>query len=159
MFPASSLNDLLGEGVYGFSEREAVYLAAVKFCDDIFDSEWRLAERDSYTPEQVSHIFWWVMNEAWDVYCQVNANLPIAWLSITKKALEWDHVPINFHPWALAILEHFDLERYHAAYHLPRDEYEAIAHDLPVVLEGLRNYPAEKLAAPIDEDNWGYMDY
>ena len=99
MFPASSLNDLLGEGVYGFSEREAVYLAAVKFCDDIFDSEWRLAERHSYTPEQVSHIFWWVMNEAWDVYCQVNANLPIAWLSITKKALEWDHVPINFHPW------------------------------------------------------------
>ena len=75
------------------------------------------------------------------------------------KSLGVDHVPINFHPWALAILEHFDLERYHAAYHLPRDEYEAIARDLPVVLEGLRNYPVEKLAAPIDEDNWGYIDY
>ncbi len=68
-------------------------------------------------------------------------------------------MPINFHPWALAILKRFDLERYHAAYHLPRDEYEAIASDLPVVLEGLRNYPVAKLTAPIDEDNWGYIDY
>ena len=159
MFPMSCLDDLLGDEIYLFPQRKVVYFDLLVFYKRLFDSDWRLAERASYTPERISDIFWWGMNESWEFYCKVNVNLPVAWLGVAKKALEWDHVPVNFHPWALAVLEHFDLERYHAAYHLPRDEYEAIAHDLPIVLEGLCNYPMEKLAAPIDEDNWGYIDY
>jgi len=70
-------------------------------------------------------------------------------------------VPTNnrsLHHWALAILEKFDLPRYQAAYKLPLEEYQAIARDLPVVLQGLRDYLHDRLAPPIDETNWGYSD-
>ena len=43
-----------------------------------------------------------------------------------------------------------------AAYHMPAEEYEAVARDLPVVLQGLRDYPKERFAPPIDETNWRY---
>ena len=98
------------------------------------------------------------MNESWKSYGTVRPNAPIHWLAISKRALQLDHVPSNFYPWALAILEKFDLPRYQAAYHLPPEEYEAIARDLPLVLEGLRSYPPENLAPPIEEDDWGYND-
>lgn len=55
-----------------------------------------------------------------------------------------------------AILEKFDLARYQAAYKLPPEEYEAMKRDLPEVLESLRNYLADKLAPPMDKDNWGF---
>lgn len=159
MFPGIEVESLLKDDVYLFPARDDIYLRFLKYFVELFDYPRARAVWDQSNAEERSDRLWWVINETWELYCKANENLPVIWLATAKKALEWDHVPINFHPWVLAILEHFDLERYHAAYHLPRDEYEAIARDLPVVLEGLRNYPAEKLTAPIDEDNWGYIDY
>lgn len=98
------------------------------------------------------------MNEGWKSYCTMRPNMPLHWLGISKRALHWDHVPSNLHPWALAILESFDLQRYQAAYNMPAEEYEAVARDLPVVLQGLRDYPKERFAPPIDETDWGFTD-
>lgn len=159
MFPGVKVESLLKGDVYLFPERDDIYLKFLKYFIDLYDYPRAITVWNQSTDEERSGRLWRIVNEAWESYSKINENLPVIWLATAKKALEWDHMPVNFHPWALAILEHFDLERYHAAYHLPRDEYEAIAHDLPIVLEGLRNYPTEKLAAPIDEDNWGYIDY
>lgn len=75
--------------------------------------------------------------------------MPIWWLAWSKSMLKWDYIPSNFQPWALAVLEWFDLERYHQAYHLSQEEYDAIKHDLPLVIDGLKRYPAEKLAPAV----------
>ena len=159
MFPEVRLSDVLVDQIYGFSGRKPLYIEFLRYFIDLYDYPRAIAVWSQSTDEERSGRLWRIVNEAWESYSKINENLPVIWLATAKKALEWDHVPINFHPWALAILEHFDLDCYHAAYHLPRDEYEAIARDLPIVLEGLRNYPTERLTAPIDEDNWGCIDY
>jgi hypothetical protein len=158
MFPNASIEELCSDKIYQFDTTTPVYLALMAYYAEIFDypkaqERWKRAD-----PELRSSKLWWVMNESWKSYGTVRPNTPIHWLAISKRALQLDHVPCNFHPWALAILEKFDLPRYQAAYHLPPEEYEAIARDLPQVLEGLHHYPPEKLAPPIDEDNWGYND-
>ena len=158
MFPNASIEALTSDKVYEFGSTKPVYLALLKYFSDLHD--YPRAERvwRESTPDERSDSMWWVMNEGWGQYGTVNPDIPVRWLAISQRALYWDHVPSNFHPWALAILEKFDLPRYQAAYKLPPEEYEAIARDLPVVLQGLRDYPRDKLAPPIDETNWGYTD-
>jgi hypothetical protein len=158
MFSNTTIDELTGDAIYSFASRDPVYLQLLKYYADLYEypqsiERWRCA-----SPKQRNDRFWWVVNEAWAQYGAVNADVPIRWLAIAKRALHWNHMPSNFHPWALAILSRFDLPRYQAAYRMPPDEYEAVARDLPVVLEGLRNYPLDQLAPPIDETNWGYSD-
>lgn len=158
MFPNTSIEELTSDQVYQFDSTTPVYLALMAYYADLFDYPQEQARWQKYSPEVKTESLWWVMNESWKSYGTVNPDVPLRWLAISKRALQLDHVPSNFHPWALAILENFDLPRYQAAYHLPPEEYEAIAQDLPQVLEGLHHYPPEKLAPPIDEENWGYND-
>ncbi|NHQ85214.1 hypothetical protein HA050_03700 [Iodobacter sp. HSC-16F04] len=157
MFPCSSIDDLTSDDVYLFNSCNPVYLELLKCYSSIFDYD----VMNELVDEEVfnyGYLFWWVINETWELYGKINPAIPMRWLAISKRALQWDYMPGNFHPWALAILESFDLPRYQAAYHLPLDEFTAIEQDLPVVLEGLRNYPKENLAEPMDEDNWGLVD-
>lgn len=158
MFPNTTIDELTSDQVYEFGQTKSVYLALLEYYANLFDYPNAQARWNRADPEMRSGKLWWVMNEAWEEFGKVNPNLPLAWLGTAKRALQLDHMPSNFHPWALAILERFDLARYQAAYHLPPEEYEAIARDLPVVLQGLREYPPEKLGPPIDETNWGFND-
>ena len=158
MFPNTTLNELTSDKVYEFPECKPVYLALLKYYSDLYDYSFMQENWNEGDADYRNGRLWWVMNEGWKSFGTLQAILPMAWLSISKRALYWDHMPSNFHPWALAIVGSFDLARYQAAYHLPMDEYEAMQRDLPVVLEGLRNYPADKFAPPMDEDNWGYTD-
>jgi len=158
MFPNVKLQDLCSDEVYQFAEREPLYLELLKYFSDLYDYRQAVERWSRFGPIQRTGNLWWVMNEGWLYYGTINPDLPIRWLAISKRALQWDHVPSNFHPWALAILESFDLQRYQAAYHMPAEEYEAVARDLPVVLQGLRDYPKERFAPPIDETNWGFTD-
>jgi hypothetical protein len=131
----------------------------LKYFSDLYDYRQAIERwNNQLGPIQRSERLWWVMNEGWKSYCTMRPNMPLHWLGISKRALQWDHVPSNLHPWALAILESFDLPRYQAAYHMPAEEYEAVARDLPVVLQGLRDHPKDRLAPPIDETNWGLTD-
>lgn len=158
MFPNTTIEELTSDAVYQFESARPVYNDLLVYYHELYDypfQERRWAEAD---PETRTGRLWWVMNEGWKGYGTLNPHVPICWLAISKRALQWDHVPSNFLPWALAILEKFDLPRYQAAYHLPPFEYEMVARDLLDVLEGLRNYPREKLAPPIDETNWGFSD-
>lgn len=158
MFPNANLEDLCSDAVYQFAERKPLYLELLKYFSNLFDQTY-VRETWKYSPPpDRGDDLWWVMNEGWTSYSTVNPYVPLCWLATTKRALQWDHMPSNFHPWALAILESFDLPRYQAAYHMAEDEYEAVARDLPMVLQGLRDYPKEKFAPPIDETNWGYRD-
>jgi hypothetical protein len=158
MFPNTSVEALTSEEIYRFESRTPVYLQLLHYYEELFDYPKALARWDRAESQQRNDNFWWVINEGWRGYGTVNPNLPIAWLAHAKRALHWNHMPSNFHPWALQILSRFDLPRYQAAYHMLPDEYEAVARDLPIVLEGLRNYPLDQLAPPIDETNWGYSD-
>lgn len=158
MFPNSSLEELTSDEVYKFESTKPIYFALLKYFSDLYDYPFMQERWSQADPEERSGRMWWFMNEGWRTYSEVNPDLPIAWLATAKRALYWDHVPSNFHPWALTILEKFDLPRYQSVYKLPAEEYEAIARDLPVVLQGLRDYPHDKLAPPIDETNWGYSD-
>lgn len=158
MFPNTTIEELTSDRVYQFGSTTPVYLALMDYYAKLFDyphfqERWKCSDLDMRTGK-----LWWVINEGWKSYGTIRPNTPIHWLAISKRALQLDHMPSNFHPWALAILEKFDLLRYQAAYHLPPEEYDAIARDLPVVLQGLRDYPLERLAPPIDESNWGYCD-
>lgn len=158
MFPNTSIEELTSDRIYQFDSTTPVYLALMAYYADLFDYRQKKARWQKYSPEVKTESLWWVMNESWKSYGTVRPNTPIHWLAISKRALQLDHVPSNFHPWALAILDSFDLPRYQAAYQLPLEEYAAIAQDLPQVLDGLRHYPQEKLAPPIDENDWGYSD-
>ncbi|MDW5415701.1 hypothetical protein R6242_03845 [Iodobacter sp. CM08] len=164
MFPSVDVNEFCSDVIYQFGDCKPLYLALTEYYKALYDSgsyEERIAEQErghEFRQDMYCSSFWWVINEAWESYGKLNPAIPMRWLAISKRALQWDYMPSNFHPWALAILESFDLPRYQAAYHLPLDEFTAIEQDLPVVLEGLRNYPKEKLAEPMDEDNWGYVD-
>ena len=158
LFPNTSLEELTSDKVYEFSDCKPVYLALLKYYSDLYDYPFMAEKIKNNDADYRNGRIWWVMNEGWKSFGTLNPILPMAWLSISKRALYWDHIPVNFYPVALAILEKFDLERYQKAYQLPQEEYEAMKRDLPVVLEGLRNYPADKLAPPMDEDNWGYND-
>jgi hypothetical protein len=158
MFPNTTIEELTSNKVYQFAQTKSVYLALLEYYAALFDEPWAKENWASADPELRSGKLWWVINEAWEEFCKVNPNLPLAWLATAKRALQLDHMPSNFHPWALAILEKFDLPHYQAGYRLPPEEYQAIAHDLPLALQGLRSYPPEKFAPPIEEDNWGYSD-
>jgi hypothetical protein len=158
MFPNISLEALVSDEIYGFTSRESVYLRLLQYYEDLFDYPKEQARWASGSLKYKNDNFWWVMNEAWKAFSKPNANLPLQWLSHARQALHWNHMPSNFHPWALTILSRFDLPRYQAAYQMPLDEYEAVARDLPLVLAGLREYPLDRLAPPIDETNWGYSD-
>jgi hypothetical protein len=158
MFPNTSIDELTSDAVYAFAERQPVYLQLLHYYAELYDYPKAITRWEAAGPELRSDKFWWVMNEAWARYGTVNPDVPLRWLAISKRALHWNHMPNNFHPWAMAILSRFDLPRYQAAYHMLPDEYEAVARDLPIVLEGLRNYPLDQLAPPIDETNWGYSD-
>ncbi|MDW5415702.1 hypothetical protein R6242_03850 [Iodobacter sp. CM08] len=157
MFPCSSILELTSDEIYSFSSCDPDYLELLKYYSSLFDYSAmnQLVYEGVFSYE---YLFWWGINEEWEAYGRINPAIPMRWLAISKRALQWDYMPSNFHPWALAILESFDLPRYQAAYHLPLDEFTAIEQDLPVVLKGVRNYPKEKLAAPMDEDNWGLVD-
>lgn len=158
MFPHAKLTDLCSDAVYQFAERKPLYLELLKYFSDLFDYKQALEQWKQFDQQDKNENLWWVMNEGWRSYGTVRPNMPLHWLGIAKRALQWNHIPSNFHPWALAILEHFDLARYQAAYHMPAEEYEAVARDLPVVLQGLRDYPKDRFAPPIDETNWGLTD-
>ncbi|MDT4870469.1 hypothetical protein FQZ97_1055490 [compost metagenome] len=60
----------------------------------------------------------------------------------------------NFQPWALGIPGKFDLARYKATYHLPPEGYEAIARDLPIVLQGLRDVLIQNNATVVQSPEW-----
>jgi hypothetical protein len=158
VFPSTTIVALTSDAIYSFAWREPMYLRLLKYFADLYDYPQSIARWEEASPQLRNERFWWVMNEGWKGYGTVNPNLPLAWLSIAKRALQWNHLPCNFYPWALAILEAFDLPRYQAAYNMPPDEYEAVARDLPVVLKSLREYPQDQLAPPIDEANWGLSD-
>lgn len=158
MFPNVKLEDLCSDAVYQFAERKPLYLELLKYFSDLYDYRQAVERWSRFGPIQRTGNLWWVMNEGWKSYCTMRPNMPLHWLGISKRALHWDHVPSNLHPWALAILESFDLQRYQAAYNMPAEEYEAVARDLPVVLQGLRDYPKERFAPPIDETDWGFTD-
>ena len=158
LFPNTTLEELTSDKVYEFAECKSVYLALLDYYHRLLDSPSAKEDWDQSDDHGRNYELWWVMNEGWKSFGTLNPILPMAWLSISKRVLYWEHIPVNFYPVALAILENFDLERYQKAYQLPQEEYEAMKRDLPVVLEGLRNYPADKLAPPMDEDNWGYND-
>lgn len=158
MFPNVNLVDLCSDAVYQFAERKPLYLELLKYFSDLFDYRQALERWRRFDELDKNENLWWVMNEGWVYYGTLNPDLPIRWLAISKRALQWDHVPSNFHPWALAILESFDLPRYQAAYHMPAEEYETVARDLPVVLQGLHDYPKERFAPPVDETSWGFTD-
>lgn len=158
MFPNINLEELNSNAIYEFSSRTPLYLQLLKYFEDLFDYPKAIEQWKEFGPMDKNENLWWVMNEGWASYGTVNPDLPIRWLAISKRALHWNHVPGNFHSWALAILESFDLERYNAAYHLPAEELKAVAQDLPVVLSGLRGYPRENFAPPIDETKWGLSD-
>jgi len=158
MFPNTTIEELTSDEVYQFGQTKPVYLALLEYYAALFDKAYAREDWARVSHEGRNHKFWWVMNESWKSYGTTNPDVPVRWLAIAKRALQLDHMPSNFHPWALAILEKFDLPRYQAAYHLPPEEYQAVARDLPVVLQGLRDYPPERFAPPIDENNWGYND-
>jgi len=158
LFPNTTLEELTSEKVYEFSECKPVYLALLKYYSDLYDYPFMAEKIKNNDADYRNGRLWWVMNEGWKSYGTVRPTMPMHWLAISKRALYWDHIPVNFYPVALAILEKFDLERYQASYRLPTEEYEAMKRDLPEVLEGLRQYPLEKLAPPMDEDNWGFTD-
>lgn len=158
MFPNTTIEELTSDQVYEFDATTPVYLALMDYYATLFDKEYARQDWARFSMATRSENIWWVINEGWKSYGTVRPNTPIHWLAISKRALQLDHMPSNFHPWALAILEKFDLPRYQAAYHLPPEEYNAIAHDLPIVLQGLRAYPPEKFTPPIDETNWGFTD-
>lgn len=112
----------------------------------VFPKDWRKsAETLEYARKEFLHYF------ISSVFTTRNAVLPLAWLSYTKYVLGMDYVPSDFQSLALKILEWFDLERYQAAYHLPQEEYDAIKHDLPLVINQLKNYPVDKFAPPIGD--------
>jgi hypothetical protein len=158
MFPNTTIAELTSDAIYQFESREPVYLQLLTYYERLFDYPKEVARWSTASANNKNENFWWVVNEAWAEYGTPNPDVPIRWLAIAKRALHWNHMPSNFHPWALAILEAFDLPRYQAAYGMQSDEYEAVASDLPIVLEGLRNWPRDQLAPPIDETNWGYSD-
>jgi hypothetical protein len=158
MFPNVKVDDLCSDAVYQFSERRPVYLELLSYYSDLFDYPQAIDRWKRLSPIGRTEQLWWVMNEAWTSYGTLRPNHPLHWLAITKRALQWKHLPSNFHPWALRILESFDLPRYQAAYHMPADEYEAVARDLPVVLRALREWPVEQLAPPMNESRWGITD-
>jgi hypothetical protein len=158
MFPNTSIDELTGDAIYHFASRTSVYLQLLKYYEALFDKPYAVEEWHRGDVDHHNENFWWVVNEAWAQYGTVNPDVPLRWLALSKRALHWNHMPSNFHPWALQILSRFDLPRYQAAYQMAADEYEAVARDLPLVLEGLRNYPLDKLAPPIDENNWGQTD-
>lgn len=158
LFPNTTLEALTSDKVYEFTECKSVYLALLNYYAALYDKPRMLDRWNSGDADYRNGCLWWVMNEAWQEYWTLKPDLPYRWLAISKRALYWDHIPVNFYPVALAILEKFDLERYQAAYRLPTEEYEAMKRDLPEVLEVLRQYPLEKLAPPMDEDNWGFTD-
>lgn len=158
MFPNTTVEELMSDKVYEFGETNPIYLAWQKYYSKYFDYPIAQDRWSRWDPGTRSHELWWHMNEDWEGYGTVNSSIPIQWLAFTKRCLEMDHMPSNLNPWAIGILGRFNLARYQAAYHLPSEEYEAIARDLPEVLKALREYPREKLAPPIDESNWGYCD-
>ncbi|WP_144372137.1 hypothetical protein [Vogesella urethralis] len=158
LFRNATIEELTSEKVYEFAECKPVYLALLDYYHRLLDSPSAKEDWDQSDDHGRNYELWWVMNEAWQEYGTLKPDLPYRWLAISKRVLYWDHIPVNFYPVALAILEKFDLERYQAAYRLPTEEYEAMKRDLPEVLEGLRQYPLEKLAPPMDEDNWGFTD-
>jgi hypothetical protein len=158
MFPNTTIEELTGDAVYEFAERTPIYLELLDYYAQLYDypfmqERWKCMDVNGRTGT-----FWWVMNEAWAEYGTVNPDVPLRWLAISKRALQWRHMPSNFHPWALAILESFDLPRYQKVYQLPAEEYAAVSSDLPVVLKGLREYPKDQFTPPIDESNWGLSD-
>ena len=153
MFPNTTVAELTSCAIYGFASREPMYLRLLAYYAALFDKPHATKRWATASAANKNENFWWVVNEEWAQYGTVNPNVPIRWLAISKRALHWNHLPSNFHPWALAILDAFDLPRYQAAYNMPPDEYEAVARDLPVVLKGLREYPPDRLAPPIDETN------
>lgn len=158
MFPGMTVEELMSDRVYEYENTKPIYQAWQKYYSTYFDADWARDRWIRSTLEQRSAKLWWHMNEDWEGYGTVNSSIPIQWLALAKRCLQMDHVPSNLHPWAIGILGRFNLARYQAAYHLPSEEYEAIARDLPEVLKALREYPREKLAPPIDEGNWGYCD-
>ena len=158
MFPNTTIDELTSDKIYQFEQTQPIYLALMDYYSALFDKEYARQDWARFSMNGRNDKLWWVINEAWEEFGKVNPNLPVAWLGTAKRALQLDHMPSNFHPWALAILEKLDLSRYQAAYHLPPEEYNAIARDLPIVLQGLRDYPPEKFAPPIDETNWGFTD-
>lgn len=110
MFPEVRLSDVLIDQVYNFPGRKSLYIEFLRYFIDLYDYPRAIAIWNQSSVEERSGRLWWVINEAWESYCKVNENLLVIWLATAKKALEWDHVLINFHPWALAILKRFDLE-------------------------------------------------
>ena len=158
MFPNTTVEELTSNAIYQFESTAPVYNDLMVYYHRLFDADRAKEGWKQRSLEGRSEKIWWVMNEGWRSYGTPNPDLPLRWLAISKRVLEQDHVPSNFLPWALSILEKFDLPRYQAAYRLPPFEYEMVARDLPKVLEGLRNYPRNKLAPPIDETNWGFSD-
>ncbi|WP_334069898.1 hypothetical protein [Acinetobacter colistiniresistens] len=133
---------LLSDEIYLFN-REDRYWEFTSFDEPIYlqmyddwlvyvciPKDWRKsAETLEYARKEFLHYF------ISSVFTTRNAVLPLAWLSYTKYVLGMDYVPSDFQSLALKILEWFDLERYQAAYHLPQEEYDAIKHDLPLVIK------------------------
>ena len=111
MFPNTTIEELTSDKVYEFGSTKSFYLALMDYYAELFDyakaqERWKRAD-----PETRSEKLWWVMNEGWKSYGTLNPDVPVCWLSICKRALQLDHMPSNLHPWALAILEKFDLPR------------------------------------------------
>lgn len=169
MFKNMVVNDLLMGKIYEFPCREAyqycgdkriwgptnesLYLEVIDWIDRLFKD---VISIDEHNPLfSVNDDFWWIINEAYKTYFEPNPDLPTYWLAIAKWALKIDYIPSNFYEWALPILEWFDLDRWAEAYHPQQDEYEAIKRDLAFVLAGLKSYPKDRLAPPVDEDRWG----
>ncbi|MEB3754163.1 hypothetical protein [Acinetobacter sp. MD2(2019)] len=99
------------------------------------------------------HIKYWFYgsNNQMENLTKYACRLPIAWLVWSKFLLAHDYLPSDFQPLAMQVLEWFDLDRYNAAYNLPEEEYEVIKHDLPLVIDQLKNYPTDKFAPPVGE--------
>lgn len=151
----SKIEWLCSRAVYCFESCSINYLGLLGEDERIYDADFMVENWKKGTPDYRMSLFFGRVNNTWSRLGTVNPYLPCYWLDLGKRALKWDFVPEDFHQWAVPILSSFDLERYRSAYQVPDAEYEAMARDLPVVLEGLKNYPKEKLAPPVDEEIWG----
>src|SRR5690242_16792572 len=151
MIKGMTVDDLLQDAIYQPSPRTDTYFSSLAFLEEHIGRD----AVESYAkqhPSRSHHAFadlsWWAMGETYPAFTLPTEALPRLWLAQAKYAVANDYMPSNFHEWAIAILEWFDVERYRKAHGISEAEYQAMSADLNVVTEALRSYPKDKLAKP-----------
>lgn len=144
MIEGMNVTDVLRESVYGPAEHRDTYFSSLSFLQKHV-SEAAVKEHAEHNPSRAHSAFGdllpWAVDESYPAFAQPTEARPTLRLAYAKYAVANDYLPVNFHQWALAILEWLDLRRYREAHKISKGEYEAMATDLKSVLAKLKAYP------------------